>query len=203
MVFLELCPYVSHRFKLGSETVNELSRTDDGFQVASTLRKTLIGDANPALVLVNGIRAMEDFKRIHRKGLTWSDHSYPSIDRPSTTLWHKRGAYRTPSGAVVPVIGFPFLRKPKTHNSNNELQQLGASIAAFRSSLTNAKRIVSIPIDDSVSSHERITNGSGVTIDPPKHLPLYADGYSQAEFRRSQSEWFSSSSRSTRDVSQL
>ena len=64
-------------------------------------------------------------------------------------------------------------------------------------------RIVSIPIDDSVSSHERITNGSGATIDPPKHLPLYADGHSQAEFRRSQPEWFSSSSRSTRDVPQL
>ena len=65
MVFLELCPYVSHRFWLPWETIDELSRTDTGFEIAATLRKILIEQGSPALVLVNGRSAMWDFERIY------------------------------------------------------------------------------------------------------------------------------------------
>ncbi len=128
MVFLEFCPYQSHRFWLPWETVDEMNRTDIGFHIAATLRKALIEEGLPALVLVNGKAAMRNFERIHEKELIWVEHRYPSVDRPSKTLWHKSGTYSTSSGESVPIAGFPFLRKPGTHNSHAELKQLSALI---------------------------------------------------------------------------
>jgi hypothetical protein len=39
-------------------------------------------------------------------------------------LWHQEGIYQSPTGPV-PVLGFPFLRKPRTHKSFVEIAQLG------------------------------------------------------------------------------
>jgi len=45
-------------------------------------------------------------------------------------LWHLEGIYQTSAGPI-PVIGLPFLRKPRTHNSNRELDQLGEYARQF------------------------------------------------------------------------
>jgi hypothetical protein len=128
IVFLELCPYSSHTFSLPWETIEELSRTDPGFGTEATIRKLLIEDAEPALVLVNGKSAIWDFERIHEAELMWTAQRYPSVDNASKPLWHKYGSYLTPSGRAVPAAGFPFLRKRATHNSYAEITQLAERI---------------------------------------------------------------------------
>ncbi len=44
--------------------------------------------------------------------------------RKPKMLWHQEGIYRSPNDPV-PVVGFPFLRKPHHHNSYAEIGQLG------------------------------------------------------------------------------
>ena len=34
-------------------------------------------------------------------------------------------------GRAVPIVGFPFLRNPRTHISNAEIEHLGSRINAF------------------------------------------------------------------------
>lgn len=135
MVFIELCPYASRRFGLPTETVAELSRRDPGFRTAATFRRILIEEARPALVLVNGAAAVRDAETMDAGTLRWVEVRYESADGVTRKgrakrLWHKEGTFETTSGSV-PVVGFPFLRKPLTHNSDAEIERLGRRIRAF------------------------------------------------------------------------
>ena len=135
MVFVELCPYASRRFALPAETVAELSRSDPGFRTAARVRRILIEQGQPALVLVNGTAAVRDAEVVDADRLRWLEVCYESADGTSRRgrpkrLWHKQGVYDAPR-CPVPVVGFPFLKKPATHNSNAEIEQLGQLIRAF------------------------------------------------------------------------
>ncbi len=108
MTFVELCPYVSDSFTLDEPTVEALSRSDSGFGIVASMRKLLIEEAEPALVLVNGKDAVWDFERIHEAELKWTEQRYPSVDCTSKMFWHKTGTYMTPSGKAVSIAGVPF-----------------------------------------------------------------------------------------------
>jgi hypothetical protein len=127
MIFVELCPYPSRQFHLDGETVWELAQHDLGFQLAERVRRLLVGRAQPACVLVNGLAAQEQLARIDEGRLALTERRYPSVRRPERSLRHWEGRY-VDDGARVPVVAFPFLRKPRTHNSNDEADQLGAHI---------------------------------------------------------------------------
>lgn len=134
MVFVELCPYASRQFRLAPSIVAELSRVDPGFAIAQQFRRILIDRARPALVLVNGVAAIQDVELLDCDRLTWRQVSYPSAGgvlrgRPKQ-LWHKQGVYTAPH-TEIPTIGFPFLRTATTHNSNDELRQLGEAIRTY------------------------------------------------------------------------
>lgn len=139
MVFVELCPYASRRFVLSPKTVAELTATDPGFRTAARVRRLLIDQGHPALVLVNGRAAVADFELVEQDRLAWDEVRYDSVDGPGPRgkrkqLWHKQGLYGADIEATsVPVVGFPFLKKPMSHNSNAEIEQLGERIRQFLS----------------------------------------------------------------------
>ena len=134
MVFVELCPYASRQFRLAPGIIEELSRRDPGFAIAQEFRRILIDRAHPAMVLVNGVPAMQDVELLDSGRLQWHEARYLSrggrFRGTPKQLWHKQGFYAVPERSV-PAIGFPFLRKAATHNSNAELQQLAEAIHAF------------------------------------------------------------------------
>jgi hypothetical protein len=130
MLFTELCPYASERFVLDARTVARLVAEDRGFRTAAEVTRILLDEAAPALVLVNGKRAVEDFEVLHRDRLRWERRRYLSVDDPGKTLWHLEGTIRTPGG-TVPVAGFPFLRSMAAHNSDAEVAQLGEQLRAL------------------------------------------------------------------------
>jgi len=125
MVFVELCPYASRTFSLSSGVVADLVETDPGFQTAHRVIELLIGGAEPGLVLLNGNATIASFEAIYGKRLgLWATSTYDSASGTGRKLWHRQG-YLESSGQRTPIAGFPFLRKPRTHNSNDELLQLG------------------------------------------------------------------------------
>jgi hypothetical protein len=131
VVFTELCPYASKFFALGTQTVADLVQSELGFQTAARIRSVFLEEARPALVLVNGSRAIEAFEAVYRAQFSWRlpRVQYVSADVPRPgrgpkTLWHIEGIYESASGPIT-VLGFPFLRKPRTHNSFVEIAQLG------------------------------------------------------------------------------
>ena len=125
MVFVELCPYGSGHFRFGGESLMRLAAEDPGFQTAARVRNVLIREARPALVMVNGTAAITTIQSLERGQLTVEEHPpYESIGRPGKILRHWEGRYDS-AAASVPVLGFPFLRKPRTHNSYAEIAQLG------------------------------------------------------------------------------
>lgn len=135
MLFVELCPYGSQRFTLPGRAVEELSREEAGFQLAVAVRRILIEQGQPALILVNGKPAVEDLETVDRDRIWLRAISYDSVDKPKEgkkqkRLWHKQGHYVT-SDAPIPVIGFPFLRTRMTHNSSAERRQLSGHIQYF------------------------------------------------------------------------
>lgn len=134
MVFIELCPYASRKFKLAPDVIAELSREDPGFFIAQKFRRILIEQAEPAVVLINGVPAIRDVELLDVDRLAWEEIRYTSPTnlfrgRPKQ-LWHKQGIYAASHGPV-PTIGFPFLKKAATHNSALELAQLGQHIRTF------------------------------------------------------------------------
>jgi hypothetical protein len=136
MVFVELCPYPSRRFGLSDDTLGELASDDAGFEAAARVRRMLIEEARPALIMINGAAALRSVVRLEEQGgegrFELTRRRYASESRPEKELWHEDGGYTTGSGAVsVPVVGFPFLRKPRTHNSYVEIDQLGAMARAL------------------------------------------------------------------------
>lgn len=138
VVFTELCPYASKSFALDANTIAHLVKIDPAFQTAAWVRRILLEHARPSLVLVNGSGGLESFAVVYREQFEWQSpaREYLSVDDPQPgrlrrRLWHQEGVYRATAG-LIPVIGFPFLRKPRTHNSYCELAQLGQMARDFR-----------------------------------------------------------------------
>src|SRR5690606_11334577 len=73
--------------------------------------------------------AVNMLAHLHHDALSWTQVRYLSPN-PSgklgkrKQLWHYCGSLNL-GHSTVPVVGFPFLRTPKTHNSHAELVQLG------------------------------------------------------------------------------
>jgi hypothetical protein len=142
VIFTELCPYASESFSLKPHEVSDLAHSDPAFQTAAQIRSILIEQAQPALVLINGGSALQPFELAYRDYFTWelARKEYPSCDQPapgraSKMLWHQEGIYTSPNGPT-PIIGFPFLRKPRHHNSYAEIAQLGEHARQWRASVT-------------------------------------------------------------------
>jgi hypothetical protein len=55
---------------------------------------------------------------------------YESEAKQGKRLWHMQGTLEA-GARVMPVMGFPFLRKPRTHNATAEIEQLGRFGAAL------------------------------------------------------------------------
>jgi hypothetical protein len=128
MIFVEICPYSSQRFNMSWQAVEELLVTDLGFQRAAEVNHLLIEKGRPALVMVNGARAINMVEHLHADALTWRAVRYDSCDLPEEgrkqkRLMHYCGSLRLGS-QTVPVVGFPFLRTARTHNSNAEVALL-------------------------------------------------------------------------------
>jgi hypothetical protein len=133
MLFVEICPYGSNKFSLTWAAIKELLEWEPGFQLAARVNQLLIEHGQPALVLVNGKRAIDMFEHLYVDELQWADVHYDSPDPPKPgtrvkRLWHKCGVLRN-DDRRIPVVGIPFLRKPSTHNSNAEITLLGKHFA--------------------------------------------------------------------------
>ena len=126
MVFVELCPYASPRYRL--QLLLPQLRDDVGFQISADVLSLLLDRAQPALVLVNGGDAVGAFVERAGPRLVWEERHYESSSSSRTKRlhhwqgWYSSGTYR------IPVGGFPFLRTPGSHNSNAELGQLGQQL---------------------------------------------------------------------------
>jgi hypothetical protein len=129
MVFAELCPYASERFALGNDVLLRLYGADIGFQIEARMTEIMLRDGKPSLVLVNGNEAVAKFEATHGTDLVWRELRYESGTKPGKMLWHRQGAL-TVDGRAIRIAGFPFLRKPATHNSNTEIEQLAERIRA-------------------------------------------------------------------------
>jgi hypothetical protein len=125
MVFAELRPYPSRQFAIGAAELPELVRDELGFAVAARVRRLLADDASPALILVNGVAAIDALAVVGGERVQFEARRYPSVSRDDKQLWHVEGKCTTTSGRAVPLVGFPFLRKPRTHNAYVEIDQLG------------------------------------------------------------------------------
>ena len=133
IIFVELCPYASQRFAVSAESIQDLVDTDEGFKLAAQVTNLLIEEAEPAIVMVNGVAAITGFQSLMRRRLTWNTCAYDSVGGASggktKRLWHYEG--RLAGVRDIPAVGFPFLRTRSTHNSNLEVQQLGPLIRRF------------------------------------------------------------------------
>lgn len=135
MLFVELCPYGSQKFSLSRHTVEELVRSEPGVRIAAEVRRILIEKGQPSLILVNGTEALNDFESVESERIELGEVRYESVDAPAMgkkrkCLWHKQGHYHA-QGRRIPLVGFPFLRSPRTHNSNAERRQLETLIREF------------------------------------------------------------------------
>ena len=79
--------------------------------------------------MVNGVGSINMLAHVHADALTWERLRYPSCDLPrkgrkQKWLWHYCGSLDL-GHSTVPVVGFPFLKTPRTHNSNAEVALLG------------------------------------------------------------------------------
>jgi len=133
IIFVELCPYASQRFAVSAESIQVLVDTDEGFKLAAQVTNLLIDEAEPAIVMVNGVAAITGFESLMRRRLTWNTCAYDSVGGASggktKRLWHYEG--QLAGVRDIPAVGFPFLRTRSTHNSNLEIQQLGTVIRRF------------------------------------------------------------------------
>lgn len=135
MIFVEICPYGSHQFRLPRTVIAELLAEDLGFQLAARVNHILMERGHPAFVLVNGGGALATFEILYGDQLSWRMIRYDSATIPREgakrkRLWHRYGWLQI-RDRRVPIIGFPFLRTRMTHNSNPELQQLANHIRFF------------------------------------------------------------------------
>jgi hypothetical protein len=131
ILFVELCPYASRSFSLPTDVVARLVQSEPGFRLAARANRLLIDEAEPAFVLVNGSAACATVKAEFGNRLSWQCREYLSTEATapgdSKTLRHYEGLLKGPS-ANIPVVGFLFLRTPRTQNSNPEIRQLAVAI---------------------------------------------------------------------------
>lgn len=127
-VFVELCPYASQSFSAKAAGILEGALEDYGVRLSRLFRQILIDKARPSLVLVNG--RPEAFERTHRNVIEWKQQNYVSNTNPHKELWHMQGWLGSEAGSI-PVAGFPFLRKPRTHNSYMEISQLARALVVL------------------------------------------------------------------------
>jgi hypothetical protein len=131
MVFVELCPYASQRFRLDPMEFAEFVREDRGCQLQAEVVRVLIDQAQPRVILLNGNQTIEDFGLVYGQefvrredGNFWATDRYESAHKPQKFLWHLYGSLET-SWGLCPVVAFPFLRTMSSHNANTEIGQLG------------------------------------------------------------------------------
>ena len=97
--------------------MEELARSETGFQTAAEITAILLKEARPHLLLVNGTSALANFHALYRTRLAeWHKQAYASASS-GRKLWHCQGILRG-LGHDLPIVGFPFLRTPRTHNSH-------------------------------------------------------------------------------------
>lgn len=135
MLFVELCPYGSQKFGLSRQAVEDLVGSEPGFKIAAEVRRILIEQGQPALILINGTEAVKDFESVESERIELNTVRYESVDEPARgkkrkPLWHKQGYYLA-MGRRIPLVGFPFLRGARTHNSHAERRQLESHIREF------------------------------------------------------------------------
>lgn len=126
IVFVESYPYSSARFDRGDELLNALvADRNPGVAVAERVRRLLTEGGRPALVMVNGNAAVQRLEAAEGDRLHLDERPrYESVMKPGKLLRHWEGCVDY-GGGPVPVLGFPFLRTPTTHNWNGEIEQLG------------------------------------------------------------------------------
>jgi hypothetical protein len=71
MIFIELCPYASREFSISPTVLTDLGTIDVGFKISNQVRHLLIEQAGPALILVNGESAVNDFAIFGGDKLQW------------------------------------------------------------------------------------------------------------------------------------
>jgi hypothetical protein len=130
IIFAELCPYASKRFAISQDSLLAMSRTDAAFKAEAAIVEAMLIGGEPKLVLVNGNAAISAFQTLHGPDLDWSEVHYESESAPGKKLWHTAGML-TLAGRRTPIAGFPFIRKPRTHNWAGELEQLGRYLSAL------------------------------------------------------------------------
>ena len=124
VIFIEMCPYPSDKSRFSGKDFIGLTMEDPGFQEAAHVRRILIEQASPALVMVNGVPAIEALEHLDRDRLTLDERrTYQSATTPAKRLWHREG-HLTTGESSVPVIAFPF-RSPKAHYSYRDIDRLG------------------------------------------------------------------------------
>jgi len=138
MIFVELCPYPSRQFSLDGLTIEQLAVDDIGFRTAAAVRSLLIEEAAPATILVNGVAAVTEFERFYGARFGLTERRYLAVDQ-TRSLRRWEGAYPSTHGPV-PVVGFPFLRKPSTHNSYADIEHLGRRIRDLRAGVHDGGR---------------------------------------------------------------
>ena len=88
-------PYASQHFALSAESIRDLVDTDEGFKLAARVANLLIEEAEPAIVMVNGVAAITRFQALMRRRLTWNACAYDSVGGASggetKRLWHYEG----------------------------------------------------------------------------------------------------------------
>lgn len=130
MCFIEICPYASGAFGAEhAELIGQLEG-DTGFKLNSRFREEIVGNGQPAVILANGNRVVEDFEKVDGQ-VSWTSKRYASEDEQVALLRWSPGTYQLPSGSNVPIVGFPFLNKAKSANSHGEYGQLGRKIERF------------------------------------------------------------------------
>lgn len=144
MIFAEICPYGSNQFNLSWQVVEDLLASDLGFKLAAEVNHHLIEEGHPALVMVNGVTAINMFQHLYADSLNWREIRFDSRDPPREGGKQKRLRYYCGSLALdhrpVPVVGFPFLRTPRTANSDVEVAQLGSLVLQCIEDQMSAKR---------------------------------------------------------------
>ncbi|MYA20228.1 MAG: hypothetical protein F4Z25_08215 [Chloroflexi bacterium] len=124
VIFVEMCPYASDKSRFSGKDFIRLTQEDPGFQTAADVWRILIEEASPALIMVNGVPAIEALEHLDRDRLTLGEcHTYQSVTTPTKRLWHREGHFTTREHAV-PAIAFPF-RSPKAHYSYCDIGRLG------------------------------------------------------------------------------
>jgi hypothetical protein len=130
LVFVELCPYASDSFALSPETLVQMRDQDVACQVEAQMTAIMLRDGRPGLILVNGNDATNNFDAVYGGSLQWEWLTYASASKPGKMLWDKPG-HLTVGDRTIAIAGFPFLRKPATHNSGIEIDQLAERISGL------------------------------------------------------------------------